>query len=40
MGGGSDISFLSNLRIPCAIILALFFGLLVLIGSCILSRWG
>lgn len=39
VSGGTDISFLSGLRVPCAIILALFLGLLVLIGSCIVSNW-
>lgn len=39
VSGGTDISFLSGLRVPCAILLALFLGLLVLIGSCIVSNW-
>lgn len=36
MSGGTDISFLRNLRVPCAIVLAIFVTLMVLaVGSCV-----
>jgi hypothetical protein len=36
MSGGSDISFLSNLRIPCAVTLGIALLLIALaVGSCV-----
>ncbi len=38
MSGGTDISFMRDLRVPCAIALGIFLVLTVLVvGSCV--RW-
>ena len=38
MGGGSDISFLRNLRLPCALLVVVFLASLVVIGSCVAAQ--
>ena len=36
MSGGTDMSFLSNLRVPCLLILGAFVLLMILaVGSCV-----